>query len=443
MPQGIKGWAIWIAAQAAVTYAIKLLIKLADNAVMGWGDDRLAEFLGITSPNASTVFSWAVPFALAAVTLWLFHHFTTRPLKAALANQSGGDRFSATGVVGNGLPPRIRIRKLEPYHLIVAGLLIAFGGAVWMYYQRAPQVPQIQHTPQTAATPPSAKVAPVKLLPDDGGPITWYPGQYVFGASGDDKGIRIQSFQAAGQNNSDEFIAPLSGFVRSEITGNSFPLQVNDNGTLVSSEGYGIPAKHQFNIGVRIVANDGGGITSSEFLRDFGRLTFVFKYGNHTYNRRFSPDEIEAEVRRMETDLRPKPVQGVAGVRRIKEDKSIETSANSRYWTPLNAEESTKLRSKLRGIAKELLSIWCNNDNCRDLAETLQDTFKQASWDEPQIQESIFPLNFVGINIAPETEKTKAIANAIEEATAGRIVVRVETEPTNDKMINITFGRKR
>ena len=52
MPQGIKGWALWGAVQIALTFALKLLIKLMDNAVMGWGrSDRLAEFLGITSPT--------------------------------------------------------------------------------------------------------------------------------------------------------------------------------------------------------------------------------------------------------------------------------------------------------------------------------------------------------------------------------------------------------
>ena len=96
MPQGIKGWAIWALAQAGFTLAYKLAYKLAENAMISWGDDKIAVRFGITSPDASTVFDWAVPFALAAVTLWLFYHFTTHPLKKALAQQSTGDRFSAT-----------------------------------------------------------------------------------------------------------------------------------------------------------------------------------------------------------------------------------------------------------------------------------------------------------------------------------------------------------
>jgi hypothetical protein len=73
----------------------------------------------------------------------------------------------------------------------------------------------------------------------------------------------------------------------------------------------------------------------------------------------------------------------------------------------------------------------------------MRDAFRQSNWGDPLIEESIFPLNFVGVSVAPNTETTKALANAIEEATLGRIVVRVESGPTNDKMINVMFGRKR
>ena len=154
------------------------------------------------------------------------------------------------------------------------------------------------------------------LLPNDGGAITWFPGQYIFGGGGDDKGVRVQSFQATGKNNSDQFIQRLSGYLRSEVTGKQYTILVNDNGTLVEAAGYGIPAGYQFNIGVRLVDAASGGMTTAELLRDFSRMTFVFNYGDKTYTKHFAPDEIEAEVLRMEHDLRPKPINGFAGVRR-------------------------------------------------------------------------------------------------------------------------------
>lgn len=131
MSQGIRGWAIWAIAQGALTLAYKLVYKLVENAMIGWGDDKIAAWFGITSPDTSTVFDWIVPFSLAAVTLWLFHHFTTRPLKEALARQSTGDVLSAAGIVHSMPSPRTWIQKVEPSHIILLGLVIALGGVIW------------------------------------------------------------------------------------------------------------------------------------------------------------------------------------------------------------------------------------------------------------------------------------------------------------------------
>jgi hypothetical protein len=204
--------------------------------------------------------------------------------------------------------PLLLVKMFEPSHVIVLGLAIALAGAVWMHFQRPLHVSRDVKTA-------SPDVSVPKLLTDDGSPVNWLPGQYIFGASGDETGIRIQSFQAAGRNNSDDFIRPLSGYVRSEITGRRFQLLVNDNGNLVDPEGYGIPAREQFNVGARLVEPSSGGLSGAEFIRDFGRMTFVFNYGNHVYTKRFTPDEIESEVHRMQKDLRPKPMPG-AGVRK-------------------------------------------------------------------------------------------------------------------------------
>src|SRR5712664_1104469 len=142
MPQGFKGWALWAFAQAVLTGAFKLAYKLVENAMIGWGDEKVAALFGITSPDASTVFDWAVPFVLAAVTLWLFHRYTTHPLKEALAQQSTGDRFSATAAVYG--PPRLTwIERVEPYHIIVLGLVIAGAGVIWLALKSRADDPRI------------------------------------------------------------------------------------------------------------------------------------------------------------------------------------------------------------------------------------------------------------------------------------------------------------
>ncbi|THD70777.1 MAG: hypothetical protein E7813_07105 [Bradyrhizobium sp.] len=137
--QLLKTVFLYLAGQAGLTYAAHLIFKrlpaaLTENAVMGWLDDQIAAEFGLSSPDGSTVISWAVPIILAAGTLWLFHRYTTGPLKRALAEQASGDRFSAIGIV-HGPSARTWIRRVEPYHVIILGLVIAAIGVGWQLYR--------------------------------------------------------------------------------------------------------------------------------------------------------------------------------------------------------------------------------------------------------------------------------------------------------------------
>lgn len=46
--------------------------------MIGWGDDQIAAYFGITSPRFTTAFEWAVPFTLAALILFIYHSIHTR-----------------------------------------------------------------------------------------------------------------------------------------------------------------------------------------------------------------------------------------------------------------------------------------------------------------------------------------------------------------------------
>jgi hypothetical protein len=73
MPHRIKGWGGFIAAQAVLTFVWHMLEKLAEHAMLTWSDDQIAKFLGLSSPEASTVISWAIPAFLGFVTLLLVY----------------------------------------------------------------------------------------------------------------------------------------------------------------------------------------------------------------------------------------------------------------------------------------------------------------------------------------------------------------------------------
>jgi hypothetical protein len=51
----------------------KAFPKLTENAVSGWVDDKIGEFLGWSSPDASTVLSWIWPATAVALVLWGYH----------------------------------------------------------------------------------------------------------------------------------------------------------------------------------------------------------------------------------------------------------------------------------------------------------------------------------------------------------------------------------
>jgi hypothetical protein len=73
MPHGIKGWGFFIIAQAGLTFAWHMGEKLAEHAMLTWSDDQIANFLGLSSPSAPTVISWAIPAFLGFITLLAYH----------------------------------------------------------------------------------------------------------------------------------------------------------------------------------------------------------------------------------------------------------------------------------------------------------------------------------------------------------------------------------
>ncbi|MGC2221121.1 MAG: hypothetical protein WA624_01495 [Methylocella sp.] len=60
-----KGWTFFAAAQLVFT----VIVKLADNAVLTWADGQIASYLGLSTPQASTVISWIVPAIVVFVSL--------------------------------------------------------------------------------------------------------------------------------------------------------------------------------------------------------------------------------------------------------------------------------------------------------------------------------------------------------------------------------------
>jgi hypothetical protein len=99
MPQNFNGWTVWVIAQVVLSLAFKLAYKLVENAMIGWGDDRIAEQFGITSPSAATAFSWGTPIALAALTLFLLWNYHQSQLNQARSSAVPTTRKTMLGPI--------------------------------------------------------------------------------------------------------------------------------------------------------------------------------------------------------------------------------------------------------------------------------------------------------------------------------------------------------
>jgi hypothetical protein len=86
MPHGIRGWGAFIIAQAVLSFIWYWLKELAAHAMLTWSDEQIAHFLHLSSPEAPTVISWAIPISLGFVTLLAYHayHSSIAPVAASV-----------------------------------------------------------------------------------------------------------------------------------------------------------------------------------------------------------------------------------------------------------------------------------------------------------------------------------------------------------------------
>jgi hypothetical protein len=133
------------------------------------------------------------------------------------------------------------------------------------------------------------------------------------------RGLKIRELSFLDSNSrgatTDRFIGKLGGYVRSEKTGNTYPILLRHMDKLIPPDGYGIPARHQFHIGADFFET--GGLPAQKFLEQFGILTFVFEYDGETFTRLYTFEEISKEVAKAREDLTPKPVKSEAGFQKM------------------------------------------------------------------------------------------------------------------------------
>jgi|GEM_PF-1679649 hypothetical protein len=192
------------------------------------------------------------------------------------------------------------ILTLDPRSLIIVGLVIALIGVGWQYWRQPP----------TSATATPEVTAPGK--PD----ISWnfdsgQPVYFIGFAKADipdftktpptvKKGdLYVAGFQASGTNNLDVPLLDVSGYIRSDVTNETIPINFNiDHKPVPTKDTYGIPPSATFDITTVSVETidmnnlDKVAIPWSRFAVDFAHFTFVFMYDGKKFTRHFSREEV-------------------------------------------------------------------------------------------------------------------------------------------------------
>ncbi len=182
---------------------------------------------------------------------------------------------------------RRRMSSWGPWLLIVGGPLV---GLIWLFF-----------IGENAQPAPAAQIQtkPVEAIVwdfEDPEKPTYFLG--LVGGRGDV--TFVTSFQAKGKNNTGQPLLRISGFIRSDVTNETFPMFMNKGGHPVPPEATkGVPRDEYFMITVPFDR-----ILAQKFLVDFGKFSFVFEYDGHPREWRFTTEQIENLIIRFERETR-------------------------------------------------------------------------------------------------------------------------------------------
>ena len=164
-------------------------------------------------------------------------------------------------------------RMIGPYLLIVSGVGLTVGGSVWLFFVRNPPAVVWRFD------------APVTLFMY--GRTLGYP-------------VQINAVQIHGTNNMDRPLSNAEAQLVFDTTGQQVRMQINPHGLRPPNPDASlIPPEADFDItyGVPSKTEPGKhGITSYQFLAEYGGFTFTFKHDGTTFSRHFDLSYIEKQI---------------------------------------------------------------------------------------------------------------------------------------------------
>jgi hypothetical protein len=100
-------------------------------------------------------------------------------------------------------------------------------------------------------------------------------------------------------------------------------------------------------------------------------------------------------------------------------------NAGRYQWELLSPNETVALRAELRGIASQPVAVFCNGDDCGNLARNFRDLFEDLGWLDVYCCSWAFGTLPRGITLWGANDELRGIAGRIERATKGHLKVNV------------------
>jgi hypothetical protein len=223
-------------------------------------------------------------------------------------------------------PTKWMVELLEPSHIIILGLALALGGAIWQWRRVDPKISDLQsqlhamrshmaaNPNQTKADKDAASAEEPKnpLLKNVAGPpIEWRfdkPATIFMYSRKPGDAVRIEAIVINGTNTSDFALKDVSALLTADMKSSQlFTMRVNPHGVYLEPDKSAgvIPPRAKFDLTMSV---DPYGMTAEDFLKQYGSLRFSFSYQNNgmpvKFNEQFLYSYLEDQIAFIEEKTR-------------------------------------------------------------------------------------------------------------------------------------------
>jgi len=202
-------------------------------------------------------------------------------------------------------------RGMDSWYFIGLSLVVAavaIGAAAYGIGLRSAHVTS-EGPPNKASPTSTATAAP---LSDFEWGFERHPGYYFIGVSADaDQKLLVHFFQAQGFNRTSDPLTKVDGYVRSDRTGQKYPIYFNvppSASRALPSEINPIPVDAIIDVRAPFLAGDAL-MPMKQFLAEVVPFTFFFEYDGKTYRHSFPLEDIEPLIRQYEQEIRKTAVK--------------------------------------------------------------------------------------------------------------------------------------